>query len=60
MSITVQEICKKLLSVLKDSNIVGISIFNDEDRNNFYNYLQRIEKQIKTPENREKRSLIKR
>jgi L-rhamnose mutarotase len=55
----VQEICKKLLSVIKDLNIVGIAIFNYEDRNNFYNYLERIEKQIKTPESREKRSLIK-
>jgi len=54
MSITVQEICKKLFSAIKDSNIVGIAIFDDEDRNNFYNYLERIGKQIKTPENREK------
>jgi hypothetical protein len=36
MSITVQEICKKL-SVIKGSNIVGIAIFNDEDKRNFYN-----------------------
>jgi L-rhamnose mutarotase len=52
--------CKKLLSLIKDSKIAGTPIFNDEDRNNFYNYLERIDKQIKTPENREKRSFIKR